>query len=147
MAQNDTGNLDLLVTLHYVLAGIMGLFGLMPLAHIAVGLAMVSNASGVPLPADGTVAPPTLFPAEFGWFFVIAGGMSMLMGLLMAGAVFFAARNLKRRRNLLLCQVIGGIECMMFPLGTALGVFTLVTLTKPEVKALFNTEDAVPAES
>ena len=147
MAQTDTSNLDLLATLHYVLAGIMGFFALMPIGHIAIGLAMVSNANGVPLPADGTAGPPAVFPMEFGWFFVIIGGMSMLMGLLMTGAAFLAARNLKRRRNLLLCQVFAGLECMMFPLGTALGVFSLITLSKPEVKELFRTEEVVPAGS
>ena len=37
----------------------------------------------------------------------------------------------------MLCLVVGALECMMMPFGTVLGVFTLIALTKPSVKALF----------
>ena len=45
---------------------------------------------------------------------------------------------------LLFCIVVAGVECMIMPFGTVLGVFTLIMLMKDSVKALF--ESGVPPE-
>jgi hypothetical protein len=50
---------------------------------------------------------------------------------------FRCARNLAARRNISLCTITGIIACLFFPLGTVLGVFTLVVLNRPTVKAMF----------
>ena len=36
-----------------------------------------------------------------------------------------------------LILVVAALECLAFPLGTVLGVFTLIVLVRPEVKQLF----------
>jgi len=41
------------------------------------------------------------------------------------------------------CVVMAGIACMFMPFGTVLGVFTLVVLTKPVVRELFDGAPAV----
>ena len=68
---------------------------------------------------------------------LIAGGV----GFLTLGFVylfhFAMAQNLSKQKHPLYCMVIAGISCLSFPLGTILGVWTLVLLNKPEVKALF----------
>ena len=38
----------------------------------------------------------------------------------------------------LVCMIVAGLSCMMMPFGTVLGVFTLLVLLKPQVKALFD---------
>ena len=48
-----------------------------------------------------------------------------------------AGRNLARRRRYLFCQVVAGVGCMFMPFGTVLGVFTLVVLSRPAVRNLF----------
>ena len=35
-------------------------------------------------------------------------------------------------------MTVGGIETIFMPFGTVLGVFTIVLLNKPEIKALFD---------
>ena len=34
-------------------------------------------------------------------------------------------------------MVIAGIECFIMPFGTVLGIFTILTLIKPETRQLF----------
>jgi hypothetical protein len=49
---------------------------------------------------------------------------------------------LTRRRRYTFCLVIAGLLCLWMPFGTILGVFTLVTLTKPPVRAQFEGQRA-----
>ena len=130
MDSKVTRELELLTILHYVLSGILALFSLMPLMHVGMGLFFVfgnfENSSG------GQPPPPA-----FGWFFVIVGSLCILTGFTIALLIFLSARNLKRCKSRMFCMVVAGLECMFMPLGTALGVFTIITLTKPEIKALF----------
>jgi hypothetical protein len=42
-------------------------------------------------------------------------------------------------------MVIAIITCLSVPLGTALGVFTLIVLARPSVKQLFERRTAGPA--
>jgi hypothetical protein len=44
---------------------------------------------------------------------------------------------LNRRLHYMFCLVMAGISCAFFPFGTVLGVFTIVVLSKPEVRAAF----------
>jgi hypothetical protein len=39
---------------------------------------------------------------------------------------------------------MAGIECVFMPFGTVLGVFTLVVLTRPSVKPLFEDQRTAP---
>ncbi len=63
----------------------------------------------------------------------LAGGFSLLLMTLNV----LAAISLRQARRPLLCQVAAGLACLSIPFGTALGIFTLITLQRPEVRALF----------
>ncbi len=54
------------------------------------------------------------------------------------------AINLSRRRGWTFLMVGAAIDCLVIPVGTALGVFALVTLQKPEFQAVFGREVAPP---
>ncbi len=41
--------------------------------------------------------------------------------------------------------VIAALSCAFFPFGTVLGVFTIIILSKPEVKSLFQTQPGAAA--
>jgi hypothetical protein len=45
---------------------------------------------------------------------------------------------LRKRRHRTLSFVMACLTCINIPLGTALGVFTLVVLSRPSVKALYD---------
>jgi len=62
--------LDALGVVHYIVAGFLGLFGLLPLLHVAIGVGVLNGR----LPFSGTAnAPPGFPPAVFGWFFIVFG--------------------------------------------------------------------------
>lgn len=122
-------DLDLLAVFHYVFAGLCGLFGLLPLVHVAIGAALVTGRLDQGR-HDG-------FPEVFGWLFIAVGVALVVAALACAALVALAGRSLQTRRHWTFCLVMAAVSCAFFPLGTALGVFTILTLSRPEARALF----------
>lgn len=77
------------------------------------------------------------FEAGFGLVVTLMSLAMMLTAWAMAVAMIIAGRGLKQRTKYTYCLVVAGISCIFMPLGTVLGVFTIVVLTRPGVKALF----------
>lgn len=69
--------------------------------------------------------------------FVIFGGLVCLGAWAFAVCFFLSARWLAARRNWTFCFVVACIACLQVPLGTALGVFTILVLQRPSVKGIF----------
>ena len=61
-----------------------------------------------------------------------------VIGWMFAIAVALNGYYIKNRIWLKYCIVMSGIETIFAPIGTVLGVFTIVLLTKPNVKILFD---------
>ena len=57
--------------------------------------------------------------------------------LVAAIALIITSRKLKTHRSRTLCLVIAGIECLICPVGTVLGIFTIMVLMKESVIHLF----------
>ena len=53
--------------------------------------------------------------------------------LLQAAAYFFTGLGLQRCRWRVFCLIIAGLSCLNVPLGTVLGVFTIIVLVRPTV--------------
>ncbi|HCE43853.1 MAG TPA: hypothetical protein DET40_09925 [Lentisphaeria bacterium] len=129
----DERNLNLLSIFHYVLGGLTALFSCFSLVHVVIGLFLIIGK------IDGNNPPPQFI----GWFFFIIGGMVLLGGWAFALATIIAGMKLKRRMSWTYCLVIAALECMMMPLGTILGVFTIIVLMKDPVKQLFAANNQV----
>jgi hypothetical protein len=128
----DLEHLKLLTIFHYVLAGMMALFSCFPLIYLILGVAMISG-----------VLPDSQGETKIaGMFFVLFAGIFILIGWTMAILVFIAGRNLARRVRYTYCLVIAGIQCLFMPVGTVLGVFTIIVLSRESVKALFTGQDS-----
>lgn len=125
--------LNLLSIFHYVLAGITALFSCFPLIHLGMGIAMLTGA----IEMKDT-------PTFVAWIFIATAAMIIFAGWTLAILMFFAGKNLRRQTAYTFCFVIAVLECMFMPLGTALGVFTIVLLTKEPVKALFSRGQVIP---
>lgn len=126
----DGEHLRLLSIFHYVVAGMVGLVALVPVFHLVLGLGMVGGWLDQPGHKD------PLLPVV-GWFFVALAGM-MIAGLVaLAISTALAGRFLARRRRYTFCLVVAALLCTFMPVGTALGVFTLLVLVRPSVRALF----------
>lgn len=135
LSLEDASHLRLLSIFHYVVAGLTALFSLFPLIHVGIGIATLMGA--MPMESNGGPASP----AEtrlFGWMFIGIGSFVILCGLTLAGFMAYAGRCLARQRRHTLCLVVAALSCMCMPLGTVLGVFTLIVLLRPAVKAAFD---------
>jgi len=133
----DEEHLKLLSIFHYVLAGCAALFALFPVIYLVFGLVMLL----APASFAGKGPPP---PAFMGWIFIIMGSVFVILGLTFAAFVFAAGRFLARRKRYTFCLVMAGVECLFMPLGTVLGVFSIIVLVRESVKLLFVSRPASP---
>jgi hypothetical protein len=128
---NDEEHLRLLSIFFYVSGALTAFFASVPLVHVAIGLGVLFGDSG------SSGAPP----AWFGLLFIVLGSVFVLAGWTFAIAKFVAGRCLARRRRRSFCVVVACVCCVLPPIGTVLGVFTLIVLNRPSVKALFDLGD------
>lgn len=125
----DEEQLRLLAVFHQVLAAICALFSLFPLLYFGMGLAMMARVGRQP--------PGQFGPLLAGIFLAGMGGLFLVFAVGYALSLFLAARFLAQRRQHTFCVVVAAISCCFSPLGTILGVFTLIVLFRPSVQALF----------
>lgn len=124
----DLEHLRLLSIFHYLMAGLIALFSFLPLIHLGLGVMMATGSGDF-----GTDAPP----AFIGWLVSCVAGFLIVLGLGSAACFALAGRNLARHRSWTFCMVIAGIACTIMPVGTVLGIFTILVLNRPSVRALF----------
>jgi hypothetical protein len=138
MTPETRSHVHLLSVFHYVLAGVSALFSLFPLLYVALGAAMLTGAF-----ERGSRGPPP--PPVFGWFMIVLGAAFMLMGATYVVLVVLAGRFLARTRHWTFCIVVAALSCAFFPFGTALGVFTIMVLSREDAKAAFRGGDGAGA--
>jgi hypothetical protein len=123
----DAQHLKLLTVFHYVLAG-LSLVGLgflcLHWAFMHVVMSMPQK-SGNP-PPQQVFMIFRLFYAFFGVFIVGGGALTLASGICIA-----------RRKARVFSLVVAGINCLMFPFGTTLGVFTIIVLIRDSVVELY----------
>ncbi|MCK5132171.1 MAG: hypothetical protein KAR40_08495 [Candidatus Sabulitectum sp.] len=124
--------LHMLAVFHYVIAGLIALVACIPLIHLTVGLSLTVGAITGDEPVLGIV----------GAVFTLVAALIILIGWGLAVFIFFVGRNLDRQTKYQFCMIGAGVLCIFMPLGTILGVFTLITLQEDSVKALFNRNEA-----
>jgi hypothetical protein len=73
---------------------------------------------------------------------MVIAGLIILAGWTFAAFVAFAGRSLQTRSRYTFCLVMAGVECIFMPVGTVLGVFTIIVLIRDSVKELFGRPDA-----
>jgi hypothetical protein len=135
MDQSDE-HLRLISIFHYVVAALASLFALFPVIHLVIGIAMLTGGFAKGGEDEGL--------KWVGGFFVTFASAWIVMGLTFATCVLLAGRNLAKRTRYTFCLVMAGLECVFVPFGTVLGVFSLIVLTKEEVKARFGSVAASP---
>ena len=137
-ATDDAQHLNLLSTFHFVVAGLAALFALFPLIHVTIGWFLLHA------PPSKQGSPP---PEFIGWLFMIFGGMLFIAGETMAALIVAAGISLRRRVRYGFVFVLACIQCMFFPFGTVLGVFTIIVLSRPSVKQMFGISPPIPPPS
>lgn len=91
-----------------------------------------------PAPDARPSAADEVFPTRlFGLMFTIIPAILILCGFVVSTVIVVAGKRLAAHRSHTFCLVVAGIECLFMPFGTVLGVFTILTLLKPEARQLF----------
>ncbi len=104
---------------------------MIPLIHVGLGFSFLTSPEVFP---DENGNPP---PALMGWLFMMIGSIVIVAGLTLAVCLIFSGRFLAQRKGYWFSFVVACIECLNTPLGTLLGVFTLVVLSRQSVKELY----------
>jgi hypothetical protein len=126
----DEQHLKLLSIFHYIAGGLCALFSCVFILHFVIGVLALTK----PELFEGDEA----LPAFFGWIFVAAGAIPILVGWTIGSLMIAAGRSLAKRTRYMFCFVIAAISCMFVPFGTVLGVFTIIVLSRESVRALFD---------
>lgn len=134
---NDRQHLKLLGTMHYVYAGLMTLFTVFYTGYFYFIWTMM-NTMG-----EGGGGSSTEVPSGFGTMFLGIGAFTLISGIINAVCSAIAGRCLSRRAGYWFTFIMAIWECLSVPLGTVLGIFTIIVLLRPSVKVLYGLQDPV----
>jgi len=132
--KTDLDHLRMLSIFHFVIAGLaivgLGFLGL----HYAFMHTFMTNPE-MWKNQKGGGPPPEQFFAIFKWFYIVFGA------LLVAGGVanLLSGLFLRKRTNRVFSLIVAGVDCLQFPFGTALGVFTFIVLLRDSVREIYAT--------
>jgi hypothetical protein len=124
---------------HYVLGGFLALVSCIPGLYLLFGLFMImagfatANAPAQNPPGFGQILP---FFVVGGVFITISGAM-VLIGFTLAFFIIITGRKLMGRRHYGFCLTMAAIECLFMPLGTILGVLTIILISHHDLKEAF----------
>ncbi len=91
------------------------------------------SATAPPAASASAAFPKEIMPVLMIFYVVIS---CILIALCVCNVL--SGRYISKRTNRLFSFIIAGINCMQFPLGTALGVFTFIVLTRENVKMAYS---------
>lgn len=120
-------DLSLLSILHYIHGAFICVSGLVALLFIGLGIFLSSDFVADQSNGDEAAGWIGVLFQTFGWVFLIIveawGLLNILSGYWIA-----------RRKNRATSQVIAAFNCLNFPFGMALGIYTLVSLSDDQVR-------------
>ncbi|WP_254507100.1 hypothetical protein [Anatilimnocola floriformis] len=129
--RQDGEQLQLLGILYFVLAGLASLGACVPFVYFGIGLAFVGGA------AVQDSAEASAGMAAFGGFVFVIGLIVLAIFLVQIVCLFLTGWFLITGRCHLFCFINGCLLLMHAPFGTALGVFTIIVLSRDTVKQRF----------
>ncbi len=143
----DDEHLKLLVIGYWIVGVMTVLYSSFFIMYIVMGSVFLNHPGmmntpprqgGPPVPASDP------FPAPFGYFMIIMGVAVVSIGWTIGGLNMAAARFIQQRRRYVFIQVMAGLQCLQVPFGTLVGVSTLIVLSRPSVRAVFDLDGADP---
>ena len=131
MTQNkDLEQLKLLSIFHYIVGGLACFCGLLWVIYIVSGVIL--------LIASGSMTGDDRMGASIGGVLATIVGIVLFVLFEAYGILcLIAGRKYAKPEGYKFCFVMAIFTCLNFPLGTALGVFAIVVLNRPSVKAGF----------
>ena len=136
--RRDREHVKLLAIFHFVFAGL----AFVGIAFLCVHYAIMHTVFANPemWKQQPQAMPPRAFLDAFVWFYAF-------MGILLLTALVLNVLSglfLLQKRNRLFSLIIGGLNCLQIPFGTALGVFTILVLSRDSVRQLYSRDGQTP---
>ncbi|MDD2199192.1 MAG: hypothetical protein PHE08_05650 [Bacteroidales bacterium] len=129
--QKVARNLNTLAILQYVWAGLNILSALIAfVVYFILGAVFASD--DIAFSGDDEMAFKFI-----GGFFMVLALIVLVIILISSVLKILCGIFMQKKKNRVFCIVIAALECFNIPLGTALGVFTIIELEKQEAKELF----------
>jgi hypothetical protein len=123
--QADADHLRILAIFHFVVAGL----SLVGLGFLGLHYTMIHFLFAQPgMWKNQTAAgpPPAQIFAVFKWFYLVFGAIWVIGGL----GNLYSGICLQKRTHRTFSLVMSAVNCVHFPFGTVLGVFTFVVLLR-----------------
>ena len=133
----DRDHLNLLAIFHFVGAGLALVGILFLVAHYFLMHAVMSDPklfANQPQPMP--MAPQQMF-AIFKWFYLAMGVWFVASAMLN----LISGLCLRTRKSRTFSLVVAAINCLHLPLGTVLGIFTIMVLSRESVQELYSAGD------
>ncbi len=127
LVDRDAEHLKVLSICWYVVAGLGVLFSCFPMIYVGIGVAMLT----------GGIRPATSDTEMAGVMFTVFGGAFAIATWTGAVMAFLTGRSLVARKRIVLCYITAGLACLSVPIGTTLGVFTFLILSRQTVRSQF----------
>lgn len=117
-----------------------------PVAPSIVESSSLAPTEGIPeiqeisptMPAPPMASTSAAFPKEIMPFLMIFYVVASVFLIALCVCNALSGHYIKKRTSRIFSFIIAGINCMQFPLGTALGVFTFIVLTRESVKMAYS---------
>jgi len=127
-ASAEADQLRLISIFHYIVGGLHVLGSSFAIIHFGLGVLMILR------PGMFGNNPP---PPFVGVILAFVGGAIIICGWTIGICTICSGRCIQRRVRRTFSIVMAAINCALFPLGTALGVFTLMVLMRDSVRRLY----------
>src|SRR5437762_373537 len=124
----DADHLRLLSIFHYIVGALHLIGSSVAIIHFGLGLLMMLR------PGMFGNNPP---PPFVGLLLAFVGGAIIICGWTIGICTIYSGRCIQHRVRRTFSIVVAAINCVLFPLGTALGVFTLIVLMRDSVRRLY----------
>jgi hypothetical protein len=127
----DADQVRLLSIFHFIAAGLAVLGILFVIGHYYLFSSFFAN----PKMWEGAKSgpPPVELFYVFKWFYLVFGCWFLMSGI----ANLMSGLGMIRRQWRTFSLVVAGLNCLHVPLGTILGVFTLIVLLRDSVREVY----------
>jgi len=105
--------------------------------HYALMHAFMSNPKMWTSPSQPNAPNPAEFFAIFRWFYLVFGLWFIVSGVLN----ILSGLSLRVRKHRIFSIVVACINCLYMPLGTILGVFTILVLARDTVSEAYAAQE------
>lgn len=144
---DDREHLSALSIGHFILAGVSLFSGIPALAWGVAGARLVDEVGGDVAAAMGDISGQGVDALgaesmldDFQTLIVTTIVAGIVLAVVAAVHLAVVAVKIRQRRWWMFCYLTGWGECLMFPFGTILGIFTIIVLGRPSVKKLFGVQ-------